>query len=133
MKNITNLSIRAEMEKLQDWLQNVRINELAILVNEVPEQHFTISKRGRLINDAEVGITNFVVDGEMASYQEVDGQYDPVFESIREVIKLEIREMTDGKVEVQGKVKVMPRLTEKLEENLKELLSRLLQTFPDVE
>jgi hypothetical protein len=133
MKNIINLSVQAEMEKLQDWLQNVRIKELAILVNKVPEQHFTLSKKGRLINDAEGGITNFVVDGEMASYQEVDGQYDPVFEPIREVLKLEIRKMSDGKVEVRGKVKEMPRLTEKLEENLNELVSRLLQTLPDVE
>jgi hypothetical protein len=133
MKTIVDLSIQAEMEKIREWLQNERMEELAVLVNKMPEQRFVLSKKGRLIDAAEGDNTNFVVDGEMASYQEVDGQYGPVFEPIREVIKLEIWKMKEGEIKVHGKIKEMPRLTEKLEENLKGLSSRLLQAFPDVE
>jgi hypothetical protein len=74
-----------------------------------------------------------VVDGEIAGYQEMDGHYNWLFGLIWQVIRIELIQMKNGSIELNGKNKDMPKLREKFEENLKELSDRLLQTFPNFE
>jgi hypothetical protein len=133
MRDINTFYIHAEKERLSDWLKNVKLDDLSFLVSKMPEQRFTLMRKGRIIESTEGDILSFVVDGEMANYQEVDGHYDQVFETVREVIKLEARDLKDGRIELHGKVKEIPRVTEKLERSLVILSSKIPEVFSNEE
>lgn len=121
MEKTFSFQVHASKEAFHEWLVDVELPDFSLLLSKSPEEQFTLRRRPYLVKDEAAGGEYFAIDAEMKTYEEVDGQWEPQFDLLRQCVQLTIRSGEDDKLEVQGKIKAPRVIRDSLQRHLETL------------
>jgi hypothetical protein len=125
MEKTFSFQVHASKEAFHEWLREVELPDFSLLLSKNPEEQFTLRRRPYLVENDTAEEEYFAIDAEMKTYEEVDGQWEPRFEIIRQCVQLSIRSGEDDQLEVQGKIKAPRVIRDSLQRHL-EILGELM-------
>lgn len=102
MKEISVSHVHAGLEQVREWFLSHQLEHFSVLAGMNPEEHLTLEKKVRLLEDSSEETIRLALGAERATYDEVDGQMDPVHMQVPTAVVFELRETEDKRVEIRG-------------------------------